>query len=246
MKFFLKYSLFISIIATFMHVETAVFLYHQSVTFKFLGFIFFSTLFVYNTYYVSNKQYPLSVWISSASGILGCIFLFVCKSLNYYFFGAVAALSLLYLIPVNINTKAIYSWLRLLLLIIVWFLATTFLEFKSLQIDSFSILFLALRFLLITISCFHFYIKDDQLFKAKSLYQILFFLNAIFTILSLSMLFLNVSYGFAALATTLFVWWTFYYFKSEKRTQNQYLLFADGMLFLLPIFAFITQLISKL
>lgn len=201
------------------------------------AFVFFSTLFMYNAYYLQTARKGFHL-VFCIIGMIG--FLFAIPFLAAPQYGLLLAsgiLCLLYALPVWIksNSFAIPSLIRLVILITTWLLVTYFLVLPSnLSFEQHMLSFI-FRFLLLAIACMLFYYKDDtHAFRKKIFSFIVFVLIGVYVFLALYLHPSNLPnpYFLAGMYMLVVSCMCFY----SERTAFFYLLFVDGILLVQSIF----------
>jgi hypothetical protein len=165
--FLLRSRLFVAFIAAALCVETMFHFCNPKLDFGFIGFIFFATLFSYNTYYLKTKLFQYNKQLIALSIVGGLICFFFCKNLiQFSWLCACVLLASVYLTPVFIvyqKPKA-YSFIKLFIVVFVWLVTTTLL-FKlpfEIEYNMPFLIFIANRGAIILSVCTLFFIKDES------------------------------------------------------------------------------------
>lgn len=241
--YFFTTHIFISLIAVFLSLETSILFQHSFLSIDFYLFIFFSTLFSYNVYYIKTEQAKMYWTISIVAFVMMVFFFFKSKLYLDTRVLILATLSIIYIIPVflpfekskNFTTKKFF------LLIITWVFCTFYLPLRSVHFNYYFFVLFTFRFSIMTYSCLLFFIRDEQNIKLKNTAQqyckpIIAFLF----LLSLIILFtIEKKLGLINLSISILCIFLNQYFLSNKRTKLDYLIYADGILALQSFLVYI-------
>lgn len=236
---FFHYHFFIALVAVAMSIETCILLNLPVQSVYFYLFVFFSTNFAYNIYYIKTpnaKQYLL-MSVLALTGALSMFFFLEHKSMIKVFFISIA--SVMYIFPVFFSFKKDKSFTlqKLLLLTFVWVAVTFILPAPVLSLKYSTVLYLLHRIVFLLFSCMLFFIRDEPNAKirkkANSFMPILICFQ---TVLSMSILFTtHTIIGAVFVFISLLCIPLHIFFHKKKRENLHYLIMADGILFLQSI-----------
>jgi hypothetical protein len=233
--FFLITHFFIALIAVLLALETNVLLHQPFQHWSLYAFIFTSTHFAYNVYYIKTEKRQMFMMLASVSLIASTVLLFFIPQVFYPRLFFIGAASGLYILPVFLPFKKnkYYTFLRLLLLIFVW-VSTTWVLPAEPKVNQYSFtLLLIWRVVLIGVSCLLFFIRDekDSSIKQRAVFTV-YILLALQSLLAVAVLI----YIQALLGCVLLLICALCIFCSVRFLKHQhnhvfYLAFADGILF---------------
>ena len=242
-SYFFTTHFFISLIAVLLSVETAILFQHSFRSLDFYLFVFFSTLFSYNIYYVKGSNAKM-FWRLSLFAF--CFMLFYFLKLKLYFdkrLLLLCFLSFLYILPVflNLEKNKNFTIQKLILLISIWVFCTFFLPLHILNFNYFFFVMLLYRVAIMSFSCLLFFIRDEKNQKLKQSAQK--YCNPLIGILILLSLLIvgSVEWKLGLIYFFISILCIFLnkYFLKKERTKLDYLIFADGILALQSLLIFI-------
>lgn len=233
--FFLTTHFFIALIAVMLALETNILLHQPLQHWSLYAFIFTSTHFAYNVYYIKTDKRQMFMMLALVSLIASAGLLFFIPAVFYPRLFFIGMASGLYILPVFLSFKKnkYYTFLRLLLLIFVWVTTTWVLPAQP-EIRQFSCSLLLLwRIVLISISCLLFFIRDEKEVRIRQqAVTILYVLLALQVMLAIAMLiYLQTMLGCLLLVSCLLCIFCSVRFLKRMHSHVFYLAFADGVLF---------------
>lgn len=233
--FFLTTHFFIALIAVMLALETNILLHQPFQHWSLYAFIFTSTHFAYNVYYIKTEKKRMFTMLALVSLISSAVLLFLIPGVFYprlFFIGMAAGL---YILPVFLPFKKnkYYTFLRLLLLIFVWVSTTWVLPAQPEIRQSSCSLLLLWRIILISISCLLFFIRDEKEVRIRQqAVTILYVLLALQVILAIAVLIsIHTILGCFFLVSCLLCIFCSVRFLKHSLSHVFYLAFADGVLF---------------
>ncbi len=245
LSFLLMNNIFIALCAVGMCLNTTILLNVPFRDFSFYGFIFSTTLFSYNLYYLKDKSHPFALLFSIIGFVLSCSFFYLSNLTITFDLIFISFLSALYILPGYMGFKGskYYLLFKLLILVFVWTNTTILLPITYYEFDLPFYLFYINRFLLIWNLSMLFFIKDEESKFPKnslriSLYCTLFLqlINSIYYAYSIA-----IEQGLLFILMSVILLIISIYFLRFKKTQLYYLFFVDGIMLLESIFVFILQ-----
>lgn len=214
---------------------------------SFYGFLFCTTLFAYNLYYVQDKKHPHARWYTLI-GFLGSLLFYIFEkdTIPHYNLVVIGIFSGLYILPGFLGFKSTkwYLLFKLLLLVLVWTNTSILLPNPHIELNSAFLLIYSNRFLLMWNLSMLFFIKDEvHKFKkgiletSLSITLLLQIINSVLVFYSyqtiIGLLFLFISFTVVAIS---------YLFTKNKKCQLEYLFFVDGIMILETIFVLLLSL----
>ncbi|GBL35134.1 hypothetical protein EMGBS15_07290 [Filimonas sp.] len=164
-RFLLKSHFFISLCALGLSLETAVVLDVPFQSVWLYTFIFFSTFFSYNFYYIKTDAFPHAK-VLAITGLVGAVIsLMQMPYIPYLYLFMISVGSMLYLLPIFIPFKKTqtFSVQKLFLLILIWVMITFLFPVRHIHFNYGKGLLLIYRITLISHLCILFFIRDETM-----------------------------------------------------------------------------------
>lgn len=246
----LKGHFVISLGAVALCIETNLLLQQALLSNFFYAFVFFATLFTYNFYYVKDVNFRYASLLSII-GLLGSITCFLIMPYQPIFLlTIIAALSILYIIPVfiSIHKPEAFNVQKLFLLIIIWVITTHVMPQTNFIFNDKQWLLLVYRSIFISLLCLLFFIRDEIniIIKRRAILTTYAFILLQYLVCIYLLFVFDIGLFLILSLITSFILLLTIRFANKQVSAYYYLAFVDGLMCLELIFvAFKTFYINE-